>query len=712
MGATRAKERIPNVSDQLLAIRKATGLSQERLAQQLGVSFVSVNRWERGAATASPAQAAKIAGLHESVLTGVGPTTARPDVFASRGVRRAPSPPTPIAVKLADDPGPPILERIVDGEYFVESGAEVVKDMLGRRASPARVAEARPAAGMSAGKNTYTYDAHTYHTKVPPQGIAELLKHYLPESGLVLDLFGGSGMTGVAAATLGMDCILVELSPAACFISRQFTRAVDPLAYAATITAVLDACAETREHLYRTTCRECGDDTELLYVVWSYRVICPHCQSEFQLWDECRSYGRTVREHKILSHFDCPACGAALAKSKLQRTLAEPVQIAYQCCGSRQREVVHPPEARDLALIAAIDAQPPLVDGYYPTETLPEGVNLGQPRRHGIDRVDKFYTARNLAGLSHIWQAIHRIEDAEIAAAVAFTFTSLYRRVTKFSEFRFWGGSGNTARLNVPFIYDEPNVFRSFARKARTIQDHLETTAQHYLSAPVVVNRSATDLSFLPEESVDLIFTDPPFGANINYSEMNFLWESWLGRFTNPVNEAIINRVQGKTVDDYEQLMFEALREAFRVLRKGGWLLLAFMNSSASVWTAVVSALEKSGFTVAGADIFDKQHGTFKHFVSDNCAGADLILHCRKPAQAQLALPLPDTGAADLEDFLESRNGALGREVFLHVNRDAAVDFRRLYSDWLSQMLPLGLPVMGFAEFRQRAIEYLGLDAA
>jgi type I restriction enzyme M protein len=39
---------IQNVSDLILQMRKRLGLSQERLAVELGVSFYTVNRWERG----------------------------------------------------------------------------------------------------------------------------------------------------------------------------------------------------------------------------------------------------------------------------------------------------------------------------------------------------------------------------------------------------------------------------------------------------------------------------------------------------------------------------------------------------------------------------------------------------------------------------------------------------------------------------------------
>jgi len=560
---------------------------------------------------------------------------------------------------------------------------------------------------MSAGKNTYTYDAHTYHTKVPPQGIAELVRHYLPEGGLVLDPFAGSGMTGVATATVGADCILNELSPAACFIASRFVSSVSPTMFEAAVEVVMRELAPLRRSLYTTACRECGRETELLYTVWSYRVLCSECDHEFNLWDECRSYGSTVREHKILAEFPCPRCGAELRKSTLRRKDAEPVEIGYKCCGSKQKEVTHPPSDSDLALLASIERDPPLAKGYYPTTILPDGVNLGQPRRHGLTSVDKFYTARNLSALSHIWKTIHRIEDPQLAAQVAFVFTSLYRRVTRFSEFRFWGGSGNTARLNVPFIFDEPNVFVSFERKARTINDHLATTAQSYRGLTTIVNGSATDLHFLPNESIDLVFTDPPFGANINYSEMNLLWESWLGRTTDTANEAIVNRVQDKGLPEYQKLMEQSLEECYRVLRSGGWLLLVFMNSSAKVWAALQEAIFGAGFVIEKADVFDKQHGTFKHHVSANTPGADLVLHCRKVEPGQE--PTARDGARSLEDFLAVVDPTRYLLPYVHVARPTEVDLRRLYSEWVAESLTQQSSFIDFPEFRLRATQWIEL---
>lgn len=696
------------VPELLRRLTARKGWTLKRAADALGSSYASVSKWRAGSGTPSPEQIEKL----EELVREAGSVIDKP--FGSTGIRHRSvvgipgqlslelTPP----VKMLPKPGPPLLDRLSVDSAFLTDRTASLQEVLAKNSAPAETVNVPPAGGMSAGKNTYTYDAHTYHTKVPPQGIAELLRHYLPKGGLVIDPFAGSGMTGVAAALANCDCILNELSPAACFIESQFLSSPPPERVKAAVNQIVVSLDDLRRQLYSTRCRECGSHTELLYTVWSYRVACSECAHDFNLWDVCRSYGRTVREHKILTEFDCPNCRAHLKKSRLERSFAEPVLVGYKCCGSRQTEVTHPPDQADLDLIKHIETSALLADCWYPTVELGEGVNLGQPKRHGLTSVDRFYTTRNLIALSHLWDCVQRIADDSLAGQAAFAFTSLYRRVTKFSEFRFWGGSGNTARLNVPFIYDEPNIFISYLRKARTILDHLESTAGRYSRSVVIRNGSATDFSDIPNNSVDLVFTDPPFGSNINYSEMNLLWESWLGRFTDNTEEAIVNHVQGKDVEEYQKLMTRSLEEAFRVLRPGHWMLLVFMNSSARVWHALEESIRDAGFVVVKADVFDKQHGTFKHFVSPNTAGADLVLHCLKPSRS----PKPAARVSqdmDIEDFLEVINVGEYLQPYLHVSRPSELDLRRLYSEWIAESMTSGGRILDFADFRRKATEWL-----
>ena len=686
-------------------------LSHSEVAQIIGASLASVVRWARDDTRPSPEMTAKIQALWRTIRLGGKPqlnAAHRSHAFASRGVRKS-IVDTPLfkptdQVALTANPGPALISRLKRSEFW-NDGDNLFHSILAEHCDVAPTLDIPAVGGISAGKNTYTYDAHTYHTKVPPQGIAEVIKQYLPKGGLVLDPFAGSGMTGVAAKAFGYDVILNELSPAASFISDRFTRSFSPESFAAGVRAICEATHTIREELYTTQCRECKKQTEIQYTVWSYRVKCSQCNHEFTLWDHCRRYGRTVREHKILGEFACPSCRSIVKKSRLERTEPVPVLIGYKCCARRQVE--HSPTQADLSRIEKIDREIPVAEAFFPRTEIPDGVNLSQPKRHGLTSIDKFYTIRNLAAMSHLWRTIHQIDDTELAGFLGFVFTSLYQRVTRLSEFRFWGGSGNTAHFNVPYVFNEANVFVTFERKARTIQDHLETTARHYTGRSIVRTGSATDLNFLPDNSVDLIFTDPPFGANINYSEMNILWEAWLGAFTDNRDEVIVNKFQDKDSLAYGNLMHASLKECYRALRSGHWLILVFMNSSQHIWEQLRRAISTAGFSIERVDIFDKQHGTFKQFVSDNTAGCDLILHCRKPiapkAVRALKQKLEITPEAAVAAFLAKRQERIPMLPYLHVDRVEEIDFRRLYSEWLAGRLFEESQFLDFSSFIEAA---------
>ena len=92
---------------------------------------------------------------------------------------------------------------------------------------------------------------------------------------------------------------------------------------------------------------------------------------------------------------------------------------------------------------------------------------------------------------------------------------------------------------------------------------------------------SATNMYPIPDNSLDYLFFDPPFGANIMYSELNFLWEAWLSLFTNK-EEAIENKSQGKTNNEYRELMILCFKEAYRIVKPGRWMTVEFSNARAS----------------------------------------------------------------------------------------------------------------------------------
>ncbi len=132
-----------------------------------------------------------------------------------------------------------------------ETDQQILADFLARHVSlydPATDDYERPpfAADIREGKNDPVYNAHSYHTKVPPRSIIPYILHYTQPGDLLLDPFCGSGMIGVATQMCAAPpadilqsfpelkdrvgpraCLLSDLSPAACHIAYNYNTPVD-----------------------------------------------------------------------------------------------------------------------------------------------------------------------------------------------------------------------------------------------------------------------------------------------------------------------------------------------------------------------------------------------------------------------------------------------------------------------------------------------------
>lgn len=576
-------------------------------------------------------------------------------------------------------------------------------------AKPAKDVDMPHIETITAGKNTYVYDAHTYHTKVPPEGIEPLIRHFTNEGDVVLDPFCGSGMTGIAARRQKRNALLCDLSPAATFIASNMNTPVAAGEYMNAVHTLLKRAEQLNEKLYTTTCRECGKPAKILYTVWSYGLICSECGREFILWDVARDEKETAKESKILTEFNCPHCGRHVKKRMLKRTRLYPVALGYKCCTNSLKERVCGLTDADREALKQITYQSIPQELWYPRNKFPVGVNTAQPISHGIDTVDKAYFPRALWAYAFLWNEAKKWEDAAIRDKLIFTLTSLYQRITKFSEFRFWGGSGNIANYNVPQIINEQNVFSAFERKARTIYLYFSSENTVSKASVQISTQSACHLTQLRDNSVDYVFTDPPFGANINYSEMNFLWESWLREFTDNTEEAIVNKIQHKSIEDYGDIMGQAIGEIHRVLKPRAWATIMFHNSSDKIWSQLQRAIYSAGFEIDGTIIFDKKHGTFKQFVSENAVGLDLLINCRKKGDTQKRIVhnQPEDTKKQIKLFVENRikEGYLYAYIthFDHVNRPSEFNYRKLYSEWIAQFVGLETIASDFEHFKEIA---------
>jgi adenine-specific DNA methylase len=122
----------------------------------------------------------------------------------------------------------------------------------------------------------------------------------------------------------------------------------------------------------------------------------------------------------------------------------------------------------------------------------------------------------------------------------------------------------------------------------------------------------------LPEESVDVVFTDPPYANQIPYAHLSDFFYGWLRlglrnrlpqAFTAPETEKARELTENRAVKDggvhdrqwYESHMYEAFAQMKRVIREDGVASVVFAHKDTDRWEALVSALVQAGWRTTGS---------------------------------------------------------------------------------------------------------------
>ncbi len=533
------------------------------------------------------------------------------------------------------------------------------------------------AADVSEGKNDPIYNAHSYHTKVPHKAIMRYILHYTEPGDLIYDGFCGTGMTGVAAQMCGdrsvvesmgfrlladgtileeaaegnkttwvahsklgsRHAILNDLAPAATFIAYNYTSSVDVLSLKDSAERILRELEKKIGWMWRT---EAGSQVgKINYTVWSEVFSCPQCSGEIIYYDAAfKKSGAATEYHEL---FDCPHCQALCAKSpskksganKLERVWESmidsvtgdlrktqkriPVLINYSVGTKRFEKRVDSKDidtldrARKLNSVANI-----------PLARMPSGDEARRNDDEGITHVHHFYTERVLASIDEfINLAKNQPQLGFLLGSVLPKLTIMNRYMPQHGGRALVGPMANT--LYVPPVSVENNVLDQLAFQLKKIVGALNSKA-----GPIISTQAMQTVQ-IQDESVDYVFLDPPFGANIMYSELSYLREAWLKVFTNNQPEAIENKTQGKSIDEYRSLMISCFKEAYRVLKPGRWMTVEFSNTKASVWNSIQTALSECGFVVASVAALDKTRGGLHAMLGVTAVKQDLVISAYKP---------------------------------------------------------------------------------
>jgi len=598
---------------------------------------------------------------------------------------------------------------------------------------------------VSVGKTDPLYKAHSYHTKVPHLAIVPSILHYTEPGDIILDGFSGSGMSGVAAQWCGSApakyrheletewkkqdkaapvwgarrVILNDLSPAATFITANYNLPFDVEAFTKVGKQLLEEVEQELGWMYETMHTDGKTKGHIEYTVWSEVFNCPECAGEVNFLDVALD----IESKRVRDEFMCPHCAAELNKKKLdkryesifdpflkkavQQAKRVPSLILYSVEGEKREKK---PDQADIELIERINSIQfpegfPVDRMMYAPE---EKDSWGDKWRAGtasFTHVHHLFLPRARHALSALWRKAYEVKDRRIRNM------ALY-----FVEQAIWGMS-LLARYT-PTHFSQVNQYLTgvYYIGSQVVEcspkyilgGKLQRLGKAFRDFRTFENCSVTTLGSaakipIPENSVDYIFTDPPFGDNLAYSELNFIVESFHGVVTRQAPEAVMSNSQQKGLLEYHRLMRACFSEYFRVLKPGRWMTVVFSNTQAAVWNGIQTALQEAGFVIANVSALNKQQGSFNAVTNATSVKQDLVISAYKPNGGLEDRFQKSGGNVDsVWDFVRTHLGYLapvkmkGGELEFIKERDPRIIFDRMVAWFVRHGFPVPLSSQEF----------------
>lgn len=345
----------------------------------------------------------------------------------------------------------------------------------------------------------------------------------------------------------------------------------------------------------------------------------------------------------------CPFCGTVADVDYVKREGGEG-RIGYQAMavvctqkghvGKRYLPVGSTPGAApdELEIAARIAALGSRWNVDVPHEPLPPQGTLGfRVQAYGIRRWGDLFLPRQQLCLLLFAAAIHEAEqlvrdntaDVEKAKAISSYLGLALDRVAMFGNtlcawyYQEQAVSGTFSRQALPMLWDfaevslHADISGGIEGGIARIVEAIELVSD-LPPAKDVVRGAAQELPF-DSGSMDAVITDPPYYDNIPYADLSDFFYVWLKRaigqlypehfaseLTPKKVEAIAeparyggNKLTAKT--KYEEMMMTSFREAWRVLKPEGIMVVVYAHKTTLGWSTLVEALRGAGFTVTEA---------------------------------------------------------------------------------------------------------------
>lgn len=421
---------------------------------------------------------------------------------------------------------------------------------------------------------------HKYWGKKPFEEIAAVVRKYSTVGDTLLDPFAGYGGFASEALIADRKVIANDLNPMSCFITQCLVSAnIDMKKMRDYAALVLAQCEDSRAQWYSFA------DGEIV---------------------------ATLRDHDGV-----PLC------VKIKRRNSR---------GMEERDLS---KAQSKAMLDwESNAE---ISDWYPTDTLIPNSRISVGRG---ETVDLLFDKRSLACHAKLLSAIHSLPDGNERNLLLLAFTSNLANCSKLvppirSRGRMAPGAWMTG-FYIGETYIENNVFHYFENRLQKVIAGKE----EYLSliGSTDVDRQCSiicgDACALPvdNDSVDLVFTDFPYGDTVPYLEQSALWNAWMKFRVDYDKEIVISNSseRAKTRDDFARRIDASIREIYRVLKMGKVFVFTYHSLSGAEWAAITNSLLGNGFEVIDLQLLTQKTLPPRQLNRNNTVKGDLLITCRK----------------------------------------------------------------------------------
>lgn len=498
------------------------------------------------------------------------------------------------------------------------------------------------------------YTVHRYFARRPHNVINNIIRHYVPEKGaLIFDPFGGGGTMLYEALVCNQRAIACDTSDLAAFIIEQeaLMASADLEELSHFVDKLMDNLAETFSLMYTYKGKE------IYWIEWSSYTECPECGERVYLSPfnavgagkyTCLKCKTNFRPQHVSADniFPVEICciengsirkGKPLGKERLQPSTEELTDFYDKLCT----------KLKNMGMEDAMTPQTPIPDCNLQRESA--------LHKKGFKYFEQFVPTATRGIIQYIGEYIMNSDLTDIQKKqMIFVLSASLRYCSRFSTLnQGWRGDKpmEWAKSNfwTPYTFVEVNPIITFYERWQSYIYASNNAKKKFDNYPrggscsevvkgikdfAVINGSSENVAELPNESVDLIVTDPPYGSYLHYGELSAFWTTWLHKFIpkisavpNRISEAVPARKKGypgwKTFSEYEKLLTNIFSECYRVLKDNQYCVVTFNNKEPEAWIAFLRAVKRAGFVLPEKGIiFQDGVESYKRTIDSRRGGA------------------------------------------------------------------------------------------